>query len=89
MVESQSKLEAAFLAGRMDAGAERIGMVPEGVEELLRMVLSEGDCMSLARLSKVLFHTAGSGRPVRVTAPVVALPLSTGGVGSNGDHGRG
>ena len=84
MVENQSKLEAAFLAGRVDAGAERMGMVPEGVEELLRMVLSDGDCMSLARLSKVLFHTTGSGRAVRVTAPMVTLPLAIGGAGSRG-----
>ncbi len=88
MVESQSKLEAAFLAGRVDAGAERMGMVPEGVEELLRMVLSEGDCMSLARLSKVLFHTAGSERAVRVPAPIATLPLAIGGVGSSSDNGR-
>ncbi len=56
MVENLSKLEAAFLAGRMDATAEQKGSPPEGVEELLRMVLSESDCAALARLSKVLFH---------------------------------
>ena len=89
MVENQSKLEAAFLAGRTDAAAERGGVVPEGVEELLRMVLSEGDCMALARLSKVLFRAAGSRGPVRVTATGVTLPIAIGGGGSSGDHGRG
>ncbi len=89
MVENHNKLEAAFLAGRMDATAERVGVVPEGVEELLRMVLSEGDCMALARLSKVLFHAAGSRGLVRVTAPVVTLPIAIGGGGSSGDNGRG
>jgi hypothetical protein len=89
MVENQSKLEAAFLAGRMDATAERGGVVPEGAEELLRMVLSEGDCMALARLSRVLFRAAGSRGPARVSAPGVTLPIAIGGGGSGGDHGRG
>ncbi len=89
MVENHSKLEAAFLAGRADATAERTGVVPEGTEELLRMVLSDGDCMALARLSRVLFHAAGTGGAIRVAAPVAALPLLVGNGGSNGDHGRG
>jgi hypothetical protein len=89
MVESHSKLDAAFLAGRADATAERMGVVPEGTEELLRMVLSDGDCTALARLSKVLFHAAGAGNGIRVTAPVAALPLLVGNGGSNGDHARG
>ncbi len=56
MVENINKMEAAFLAGRLDALAERRKAVPEGVEELLRMVLSESDCSALARHSKALFH---------------------------------
>ncbi len=89
MVENHSKLEAAFLAGRADATAERTGSVPEGTEELLRMVLSDGDCTALARLSRVLFHAAGMGSTIRVTAPVAALPLLVANGGSNGDHVRG
>jgi hypothetical protein len=89
MVENHSKLEAAFLAGRADATAERSGVVPEGMEDLIHMVLSDGDCMALARLSKVLFHAASPGSTLRVTAPVAALPLIVGNGGSNGDHGRG
>jgi hypothetical protein len=89
MVENHSKLEAAFLAGRADATAERTGVVAEGMEDLLRMVLSDGDCMALAHLSKVLFHSATPGSTLRVTAPVAALPLIVGNGGSNGDHGRG
>ena len=83
MVENQNKLEAAFLAGRTDASAERTGAVPSGTEELLRMILSEGDCMALARLSKVLFHAPGTASALRVTAPVATLPLVIG----NGDQG--
>ncbi len=52
----KSKLEAAFLAGRYDAQAEQGQAVPEGVENLLRMVLSDADCTDLARLSKTLFQ---------------------------------
>ena len=89
MVENQNKLEAAFLAGRADATSERTGTVPEGMEELLRMVLSEGDCMALARLSKLLFHAPSPEGALRVTTPVAALPLVIGNGGSNGDHGRG
>ncbi len=89
MVENHSKLEAAFLAGRADAIAERTGTVPEGMEDLLRMVLSDGDCIALAHLSKVLFHAASAGSPLRVTTPVAALPLIVGNGGSNGDHVRG
>ncbi len=89
MVESQSKLEAAFLAGRADATAERTGALPEGTEQLLRMVLSESDCMALASLSKVLFHGPGAASPLRGIPPVTTLPLVIGNGGSNGDHGRG
>ena len=89
MVENHNKLEAAFLAGRMDATAERRGVVAEGGEELLRMVLSEADCAALARLSKVLFRTIGLARPARLATPVVSLPLVVGDGGSNGDHGSG
>jgi hypothetical protein len=89
MVENSNKLEAAFLAGRMDAKAERTGVVPDGMEELLRMVLSEGDCLVLARLSKVLFRATDAGRAMRVPAAVVALPLVVGNGGSNGDNGAG
>ncbi len=74
MVESQSKLEAAFLAGRADATAERTGALPEGTEQLLRMVL---------------FHASGTASALRVTPPVTTLPLVIGNGGSNGDHGRG
>ncbi len=88
MVENHSKLEAAFLAGRADATAERTGAVPEGTEELLRMVLSDADCAALARLSKVLFRAAGTRGVPRVAAPVATLPLVIGNGGSNGDHGR-
>ena len=58
MVENMNKLEAAFLAGRLDAAAEKNcnGGPPEAAEELIRMILSESDCAALARLSKVLFH---------------------------------
>ena len=72
MVENMNKLEAAFLAGRMDGGAERGEAVPEGVEELLRMVLSESDCTALARLSRVLFHRRAD-RGVRLVSPVTLL----------------
>ncbi len=89
MVENHSKLEAAFLAGRTDATAERTGIVPEGTEELLRMVLSDGDCAALTRLSKVLFRPVGAGGALRVAAPVATLPLVIGNGGSNGGHGRG
>ncbi len=57
MVENLNKLEAAFLAGSMDAQAEERQTVPECIEHLLRMVLSDSDCTALARLSKVLFHS--------------------------------
>ncbi len=89
MVENQSKLEAAFLAGRADAAAERGGAVPEGTEELLRIVLSEGDCLALAQLSKVLFHSPGTTNALRVTPPAATHPLAVGGNGgSNGGRGR-
>ncbi len=89
MVESQNKLEAAFLAGRADAIAERTGAVAEGTEDLLCMVLSERDCMALARLSRVLFHAPGPGPAPRVTGPGATLPVLIGNGGSNGgDHGR-
>jgi len=66
MVENMNKLEAAFLAGRADALAEKNGGPQEGIEDLLRMVLSESDCTSLARLSKILFH--------RRAGPVESVP---------------
>jgi len=87
MVENSRKLEAAFLAGRMDAKAERQGEVDDGLEELFRMVLSEGDCLALARFSKVLFRTPSAGRAMRVQTPVVAFPLVVTDGGSNGDNG--
>ncbi len=87
MVESQRKLEAAFHAGRADATAERTGVVPEGLEGLLRMVLSESDCLALAHLSTVLFHAApGRAGAVKVTTPIAPLPLVIGNGGSNGDR---
>ncbi len=90
MVENQRKLEAAFLAGRADAIAELKGVVPEGSEELFRMVLSESDCMALARLSNVLFHAPGTTSAPRSTTQLVAtLPVVIGDRGSNGDRIRG
>ncbi len=79
MVENLSKLEAAFLAGRMDAAAEQKGALPEGIEELLRMVLSESDCAALARLSKVLFH-----RKVDQALRLVTQPALQASGGRNG-----
>ncbi len=89
MVENQNKLEAAFLAGRADATAERTGGVPEGLEDLLRMVLSEGDCMALARLSKVLFHAPAPEGPRQAMPPTPALALVPSNGGSNGGYDRG
>ncbi len=83
MVENMNKLEAAFLAGRMDAVAERRKAVPEGVEELLRMVLSESDCTALARLSKVLFHR-NADHNLRLVSPVTLLPVGGRNGGTNG-----
>jgi hypothetical protein len=83
MVENANKLEAAFLAGRMDAIAERQKATPEGVEELLRMVLSESDCTSLARLSKVLFHCDADAN-LRLVSPVTLLPVGSRNGGTNG-----
>ncbi len=90
MVENQRKLEAAFLAGRADAIAERTGAVPEGAEELFRMVLSESDCITLARLSNVLFHAPSPTSAPRSTTQLAAtLPIAIGSGNSNGDHVRG
>ena len=89
MVENLNKLEAAFLAGRIDATAERKGEVPEGVEDLLRMILSDGDRSTLGRLSKMLFRAAAESRPVRLpiaTGPLSPLTVLDG--GSNGTNGR-
>ncbi len=72
MVENLNKLEAAFLAGRMDGGAERGEAVPDGVEALLRMVLSESDCTAMARLSKVLFHR-NPDHGVRLVSPATLI----------------
>jgi hypothetical protein len=83
MVENINKLEAAFLAGRMDAMAEQRQPIPEGLEELLQMVLSESDCVALTRLSKVLFHrNAEAG--LRVLSPVRLLPVGSRNGGTNG-----
>ncbi|HTX53115.1 MAG TPA: hypothetical protein VMD08_06880 [Candidatus Baltobacteraceae bacterium] len=76
MVENINKLEAAFLAGRMDAMAEQRQTLPEGLEDLLHMVLSDSDCGALTRLSKVLFHrTAAAG--VRLMSSVKLLPVGS------------
>ena len=83
MVENANKLEAAFLAGRVDALAERRKALPEGVEELLRMVLSESDCTALARLSKVLFRQRMEGG-LRLISPVSLLPIGSRNGGTNG-----
>jgi len=83
MVENANKLEAAFLAGRMDAIAERRKATPEGVEELLRMVLSESDCTSLARLSKVLFRR-GTETNLRLVQPITLVPVGGRNGGTNG-----
>ncbi len=74
MVENLNKLEAAFLAGRIDAEAEERQIVPECVDHLLRMVLSESDCAALARLSKVLFHSRAD-QSLRLV-PSAVLPSS-------------
>jgi hypothetical protein len=87
MVENSRKLEAAFLAGRMDAKAERQGEVDDGLEELFRMVLSEGDCLALARFSKVLFRAPNAGRAMRAQTPVLTFPLVVTDGGSNGENG--
>ncbi len=83
MVENANKLEAAFLAGRLDAIAERQKATPEGVEELLRMVLSESDCTSLARLSKVLFRS-GAEANLRLVPQVTLMPVGGRNGGMNG-----
>ncbi len=89
MVENLNKLEAAFLAGRIDATAERKGEVPEGVEDLLRMILSDGDRSSLARLSKMLFRGMIESRSPRIPVPTTPLPsLAVLEGGSNGTNGR-
>ncbi len=83
MVEHINKLEAAFLAGRMDAMAEQRQALPEGLEELLHMVLSDSDCVALTRLSKVLFHrTAEAG--LRLISSVKLLPVGSHNGGTNG-----
>ena len=82
MVENINKLEAAFLAGRMDAMAEQRQAIPEGLEELLHMVLSDSDCGALARLSKVLFHRpAATG--LRLISSVKLLPVGSRNGGSH------
>ncbi len=81
MVENMNKLEAAFIAGRLDAMAARGEDVPENVEHLLRMVLSDSDCAALARLSKVLFQQHAAG--LRLISPT-SLIGSTRNGGTNG-----
>ncbi|HTX51819.1 MAG TPA: hypothetical protein VMD08_00310 [Candidatus Baltobacteraceae bacterium] len=83
MVESVNKLQAAFLAGRMDAMAEQRRTIPEGVEDLLHMVLSESDCASLTGLSKALFHRNAEA-VLRLLSPVSLLPVGSRNGGSNG-----
>ncbi len=89
MVENQNKLDAAFLAGRADATAERTGSAPEGTEALLRMVLSESDCLGLARVSRVLFHAPALASPRPVPTPTPVLALLGGNERTNGGNGRG
>ncbi len=81
MVENLNKPEAAFLAGRLDALAEEGEGLPDGVEPLLRMVLSESDCVALARLSKVLFRQHAEG--LRLLSPTALLGRTRNG-GTNG-----
>jgi hypothetical protein len=76
MIEHVNKLEAAFLAGRMDAMAERRENIPEGVEELLRMVLSESDLASLSRLSKGLFRRSAEVG-LRLVPSLKLLPVGS------------
>lgn len=85
MVENVNKLQAAFLAGRMDAMTEQRRSIPEGVEELLRMVLSESDCASLTRLRTALFHRREEVG-LRLLSPVTLLPVGTRNSGSNGGN---
>ncbi len=73
MVENMNKLEAAFVAGRMDGLAERGEALPDALEALLRMVLSDSDCTALARFSKVLFHQAAD-RSLRLIAAPMGVP---------------
>ncbi len=81
MVEDLNKLEAAFIAGCLDAMAEGREHVPEHLEHLLRMVLSESDCAALARLSKVLFQQHAAG--LRLLSPASLIGGTRNG-GTNG-----
>ncbi len=81
MVENLNKLDAAFIAGRLDAMAEEGEGLPEGVEHLLRMVLSESDCAALARLGKVLFQQHAAG--LRLLSPASLIGGTRNG-GTNG-----
>jgi len=83
MVENMNKLEAAFLAGRLDGLAERGEALPDAVEALLRMVLSDSDCTALARFSKVLFHQTADW-PLRLIAAPIGVPAGGRIRGGNG-----
>ena len=87
MVEHINKLEAAFLAGRMDAMAAQGQPIPEGLQELLRMVLSESDCAALSRLSKVLFQQKTDQKvdvSLRLISPLKLLTVGSHNGGTNG-----